>query len=310
MSTPRRCLVTGGTGFIGRELCRQLVDRGWQLTVLTRQGVNAEPLLPDHADLVERLSDISRQRQFDAVVNLAGEPIADARWSAKRKRSLERSRIGVTQQLITWMHASKRRPEVLVSGSAVGWYGDRGARELTESDSANEEYTHRLCNGWENAALGAEALGVRTCLLRIGLVVGPDGGFLRRMLPPFKLGLGGPIGDGSQWMSWIHRQDLVAMIIWLLNSERQSGVYNGTAPAPVTNREFSATLGRILNKPAKLPLPGLVLKLAFGEMSRLLLTGQRVLPKRALDGGFRFLYPVLDEALRDCLKPGANSRND
>lgn len=299
--TERHCLVTGGTGFIGQHLCQHLTERGWQLTVLTRQGIRAAPFLPPKVDLVERFADISHDRRFTAVVNLAGEPIADRRWSASRKQQLEDSRVGLTAHLVAWMRNTRYRPQVLISGSAIGWYGDCGDQELNETDGAHDEYTHRLCNAWENTALGAEALGVRTCLLRTGLVVGPGGGFLSKMLLPFRLGLGGPIGSGSQWMSWVHRNDLVAMIGWLISANQQSGAFNGTAPQPVTNREFSSTLGRVLNRPAVVPLPAPLLKLALGEASRLLLTGQKVLPLRAFEGGFRFEFVDLEDALRNAL---------
>jgi uncharacterized protein (TIGR01777 family) len=238
---------------------------------------------------------------IDAVINLAGEPIAEGRWSAARKRRLEDSRIALTQDLVRWMAQASPRPAALISASAIGFYGDQGDAPVTEDSAPHSEYTHELCAAWEQAAFAARTHGIRTAVLRIGLVVGPGGGFLARMLPPFRLGLGGPIGSGRQWMSWIHREDLLGMIDFLLAHAELDGVFNATAPHPATSRDFARTLGRVLHRPALLPAPALAFRAAFGEMSRLLLTGQRVLPARALEAGFRFRFPELEPALRDVL---------
>ena len=290
-----KILITGGTGFIGSALCRSLLTQGHQLTVLSRRpnevgrlcGVAVTPL----ADLAE----LSATDYFDALINLAGMPIADRRWSEKRKQLLWESRVTLTEQLVAYINRADVKPDVLVSGSAVGYYGDRGEEVVDEESDGGDDFAHRLCAAWEEA----EQAGVRVALLRTGLVIGPDGGFLARMLLPFKLGLGGRLGDGQQWMSWIHRDDLIAMIERLLNSPHLHGPFNGTAPAPVTNQMFSQTLAKVLHRPALLPVPTWLLKTALGELSTLLLGGQRVMPRRFQDDGFRFRFETLESALAD-----------
>jgi len=295
-------VITGGTGFIGEALCRRLAARGETLTVLTRDPARTARVLPPGTRTVARIAELPAGEPVDAVINLAGEPIASGRWSAARKRRLEESRIGLTQELVHWMARATPRPRVLLSASAIGFYGDQGDAPVTEASAPHPEYTHALCDAWETAAFAARTHGIRTAVLRIGLVVGPGGGFLARMLPPFRLGLGGPIGSGRQWMSWIHREDLLGLIDFVLANEELDGVLNATAPNPVTGRDFARTLGRVLRRPALLPAPALAFRLAFGEMSRLLLTGQRVLPARALETGFRFRFADLEPALCDALQ--------
>lgn len=290
-------LITGATGFIGGALCAKLAAAGARLSALSRDPERARALLPAGTRIVAGLGQLG-DAPVDAVINLAGAPIADRRWSAARKRVLEQSRIGFTRELVDWMQKRSPRPAVLVSASAIGFYGDQGDELVTEQGAPNDEFQHRLCRDWEQAAFEATAHGIRTCALRIGLVIGPGGGFMQRLLLPFRLGLGGPISNGRQWMSWIHRDDLLAMIRQLLEREDSSGVYNGTAPAPVTSREFATTLGRVLHRPALLPLPAPLLRLALGEMACLLLAGQRVIPQRFLDAGFRFRHAELESALR------------
>lgn len=297
-----RYVITGGSGFIGQALCRRLAASGATIDVLSRDPARAARVLPDGVRTVARLEDIGQQQPIDAIVNLAGEPIADARWSAARKRKLRDSRIALTDRLVEWMGTLASRPSVLLSGSAVGFYGDQGALELSEDSPAHEEFTHELCAEWERSAARARTLGVRVVTVRTGLVIGPGGGFLQRLLPLFRLGLGGPIGSGEQWMSWIHRKDLLALIEWLLALDELDGTFNATAPNPVTNLQFTQTLGRVLHRPVRLRVPAVALRMALGEMSRLLLTGQRVLPARALESGFRFRFPDLEPALRDVLR--------
>lgn len=290
-------LITGGTGFIGRELCKQLFQAGHSATVLTRS--KAPPPLPG----VRFIASLDEAQGIEAVVNLAGEPLADGRWTAARKQAFRDSRIGTTQTLLHWIGSLAERPRVLVSGSAIGYYGASDDRTLDESAPAGEDFAATLCRDWETEALKARALGLRVCTLRIGIVLGADGGALARMLPPFKLGAGGPMGSGKQWMSWVRRGDLVNLICWLLGNEAASGAYNGTAPAPVTNREFARTLGAVLKRPAVMTMPALVLKMMFGEMAEsLLLTGQRVVPLKAEAEGFAFEHRELEPALRDLLR--------
>jgi len=292
-----KILITGGTGFIGKELCKRLLQRGETLTVLSRHPETVGERCGDQVVGLESLTALTADDHFDAVINLAGEPIADARWTERRKRLLWESRVTLTEQLVDYIARVQANPQVLISGSAVGYYGDCGDRLLDEASAYTDDFSHRLCAAWEQAALGAGDQEVRVCIVRTGLVVGRNGGFLQRMLPPFKLGLGGRLGDGRQWMSSVHRNDLIRMIEYLLDSPGSSGAYNGTAPHPVTNLEFTRTLAKVLKRRALLPVPAAVLKVALGELSVLLLGGQRVVPKRFLEEGFEFEFETLEQAL-------------
>lgn len=294
-------LVTGGTGFIGQALCRELLARGRRVSVLTRDPAHAARLLPPAVQAVSDLAALPLADPPGAVVNLAGENLAAHRWNAERKRSFSASRTGTTSRLVKWMWTLPSPPRALVSGSAVGYYGARGGEALNESSPPGREYQCDLCREWEEEAQRAEALGVRVCRVRIGIVLGPRGGALAAMLPAFRLGLGGQFGNGRQWMSWIHRADLIALILHLLQDESAAGAYNATAPQPVSNREFARTLGRVLRRPVLLPMPGFMVRLLVGEMAHLLLTGQKVLPQRLLEQGFRFSFPDLEAALREAL---------
>ncbi|HEY2396037.1 MAG TPA: TIGR01777 family oxidoreductase [Rudaea sp.] len=287
-------LITGGSGFIGSALCRSLAADGHRVTVLTRNVARARPRVPDGVLLIDRLD---FAQDVEAIVNLAGENLAGGRWSAARKREFLASRIGTTKRLLDWIDRQERSPQVLVSGSAVGWYGPCGDEELDEDTQCGADFSAHLCRDWEAEARKAEALGVRVCLLRTGIVLDRDGGALKQMLLPFRLGLGGPMGNGRQWMSWITRSDLVTLMRWLVDSAAASGAWNATAPAPVTNAEFAATLARALRRPGVMRTPGFALKVLFGEMSDLLLTGQRVIPARATAAGFGFNHPRLATAL-------------
>ncbi|MBA4285574.1 MAG: TIGR01777 family protein [Xanthomonadaceae bacterium] len=295
-------LITGGTGFIGRELASSLLADGHAVTVLTREITSAGNRVPSGARAIR---DLARADAVDAVVNLAGASLGGARWNPVTKMGFRSSRIDTTRRLVDWMSRLDQRPKVLVSGSAIGWYGPQGDDKLTETAAAGSDFSATLCRDWEAEAQKAAALGVRVCTLRTGIVLGPDGpaggGALAQMLPAFRLGGGGPMGSGRQWMSWVHRADLVALIRFLIERDMASGPYNGTAPEPVTNSEFARTLGRVLKRPALLPMPGFALKMIVGEMAEILLTGQRVIPQAAVDQGFRFRFPTLEGALRDVL---------
>jgi uncharacterized protein len=292
-------LVTGGSGFIGRALCQQLLQAGHHPTVLTRDVRAAARRLPG-VRLITALDELERA---DAAINLAGESLTQGRWNDRRKQAFRDSRIGTTGRLLAWLEQRKTRPAVLVSGSAIGYYGPRGDTPLDETAAPGSDFAAHLCRDWEAEAIKAADLGLRVCLLRTGIVLAADGGALGKMLPPFRLGLGGPMGTGRQWMSWVHRADLVRLIIWLIERDDcSSGAYNATAPQPVTNREFAQTLGRVLRRPALLATPAPALKLMFGEMADLLLTGQRVVPQRAQAAGFEFSHQHLEEALRDLLQ--------
>ena len=292
-------LLTGGTGLIGRALCRYWQAQGHQLSVWTRHPEKVAALCGPQVRAIRTLQELD-QAPLDAVINLAGAPIADRPWTHKRKALLWSSRIALTETLLAWLETREHKPRVLVSGSAVGWYGDGGERELSEdSPPVNEDFASQLCIAWEETAQRAEALGVRVVLVRTGLVLSSEGGFLSRLLLPFKLGLGGPIGNGRQWMPWIHIDDQIALIDFLVHQDEARGPYNACAPKPVRNREFAKSLGRVLRRPALIPLPAFVLRLALGELSLLLLGGPRAVPARLLETGFTFQFTDLSAALDD-----------
>jgi hypothetical protein len=289
-----KILVTGGTGFVGQSLCPALAADGHEVVILTRQPA---PRLPKRGlSAVTRLDELDASG-FGAVINLAGAPIGDARWTDERKKLLLESRVGTTARLVEWMGKARRRPPVLVSASAVGYYGEQGDRPITEGTPPTPGFTHDLCAAWESEARRAEEFGARVCLMRIGVVLDKDGGALAKMLPAFRMGAGGRLGSGKHWFPWIHRADVAAVGQWLVENEAARGAYNVSAPNPVTNAEFTRALGRALGRPTVLPMPETALKLLFGEMSELLLVSDRMLPKRLLDEGFKFSYPDLDRAL-------------
>lgn len=298
----KRILITGGTGFIGQVLCQKLIADGHSLTVLSRQPAHNVQAVCGRVEPINDLDQLRGADGFDAVINLAGEGIADKRWSEARKQELMDSRITLTNQLVDVIRSWKTLPAVLVSGSAVGFYGDQGSHRVTEDTPPHDEFTHRMCSDWEQAALRLDPTGVRVCLSRTGIVAGPGGGFLQRMLLPFKLGLGGRLGNGEQYMPWIHRDDVVAALIWMMETDTASGAYNVVSPNPVTNRQFTKCLAGVLGRPAIFPAPAPVLKIVLGEMSRLLLTGQMAIPERLEAEGFRFRFPDLTPALADATR--------
>ena len=294
-------LITGGTGLIGRQLCKILLAEGHELTVLSRNPDSVPAKCGASVHAMAGLDEWQPDQTFDAIINLAGEPIVDARWTARRKQVLWDSRVTLTEHLVQRISAARHKPGVLLSGSAVGYYGNRGDAVLDESAAAGEDFAARLCKAWEEAARGAEMAGVRVCLLRTGLVLSRHGGLLGRMLLPFKLGLGARLGDGKQWMSWIHIDDYVAMLLGLLNDIQASGPYNMASPRPVTNAQFTAALATVLHRPAPFVVPAMFLKLGMGERACLLLEGQKVLPKKMETAGFRFAFTNLADALHDLL---------
>nr|WP_314877815.1 TIGR01777 family oxidoreductase [uncultured Pseudomonas sp.] len=291
-------LLTGGTGLLGRHLCRLWAGQGHRLTVWSRRPEQVPMLCGAGVHGIALLDDLGADDPIDAVINLAGAPIADRHWTAARRNLLWASRITLTEQLLAWLQRREQRPEVLVSGSAVGWYGDGGERELTEaSQPVKEDFASQLCIAWEETAQRAQALGIRVVLVRTGLVLASDGGFLSRLRLPFKLGLGGPLGNGRQWMPWIHIDDQIGLIDFLMRHNDASGPYNACAPEPVRNRTFAKCLGKALHRPALLPMPAFVLKAGLGELSTLLLGGQRARPTRLLEAGFTFRFNDLQSAL-------------
>lgn len=295
-------LMTGGTGFIGSRLLEELQTAGHELTVLVRDYAKARLVLGAGPELVRSLDEIDQDRQFDAVINLAGAGIAEKRWTTARKKLLLSSRLQTTKALVQLCQRLRQPPGLLLSASAVGFYGAHGSEPLTETSPVHDEYSHELCKRWEEEARKAESLGVRVCILRLGVVLGHGGGMLGRLLPMFRLALGGRIGDGEQMLSWVHRADVIRAMQFLLASETEYGVFNLTAPVAVTNREFTRELAAAVNRPAVLPLPAPMVQIMFGEMGdRLLLHGQNVRPARLQALGFEFKYPDLRAALAACL---------
>jgi hypothetical protein len=288
--------VSGGSGLIGSRLVSALRSRGDEVTVLSRSGAAGvlawDPLSgPAPAAALEGA---------DAVLNLAGEPIAQ-RWSANVREAIRVSRTIGTANLLAGIAALSQRPRVLVSASAVGYYGDRGDELLAEGSPPGEDFLAGVCAAWEAAALAAAPLGLRVCVLRTGVVLDRRGGALAKMLPAFRLGIGGPVAGGRQYISWIALEDLTALYLAAIDDERYSGAFNATAPAPVRNAEFSHALGRALHRPAFAPVPGVALRLLYGSMAEIVTASQNAVPTRALALGHRFEHPTLDGALAAAL---------
>ena len=288
-------LITGGTGLIGRTLVKSL-HKQYAITVVTRDPNRATRLLGEHVKCItaEELRSVD---QFDAVVNLAGEPIADKRWTDAQKARICQSRWKITQQLVDLINNSSNPPAVFVSGSAIGVYGRQGDTVITEEfTDFHDEFSREVCQKWEDIALEANT---RVCILRTGVVLSDEGGALAKMLMPFRLGLGGPIGSGKQFMAWIHLDDMVNGIQFLLENDETKGVYNFTAPNPNTNHFFSLALAKRLERPCIFRVPAFVLKTLMGESSDLVLFGQKVVPQKLIDNGFKFAFPTLKTALAD-----------
>lgn len=295
-----KVLITGGTGFIGQALIRSRQPHGVDFTCISRNPKKVQKLFGGTVRPVSSLMEVDGER-FDAVINLCGEPIADKRWTDSRKALLRESRLKMTCALVDWMELTDKKPKVFISGSAIGYYGSHlGDEFLVEGSEHKPGFTHSLCADWEAEALRAGEFGVRVCVIRTGIVLG-HGGALRKMMFPFRLGLGGPIGKGDQWMSWIHLDDEIRAIDFLLRHHTLQGAFNLTAPEAAHNKDFTSMLGAVLNRPAVLPLPEFVVDMMLGEGAELLLEGQRVFPKRLLDAGFTFTYPELKPALEAVL---------
>lgn len=301
-----RILLTGATGFLGVPLCRALQQDGHELTVLSRDPEVARARSPAlrtvHAWDATRPPPPEVFRGVAAVVHLAGEPVA-GRWTAAKRRRIRDSRVDSTRALVEGLatRPAGERPRVLISASAVGYYGDRGETPLDEEAPAGAGFLAEVCRAWEDEAARAEALGLRVVCLRFGLVLGPGGGALGRMLPLFRLGLGGPLGSGRQWWSWVQREDALGLIRFALEREALRGPVNVVSPEPVRQRAFARALGRALRRPALLPTPAWALRLALGGFARELLASLRVQPRQALAAGYAFRYPELEAALAACL---------
>jgi len=305
--TARTVLVTGATGFIGRALTQRLIEHGDRVIALTRDPLRARRLLGAAPTIVGSLQEIAPSEAIDAVVNLAGAPVFGRPWTKQRRKVLALSRVGSTRALVDWLAGRTQRPEVLASASAVGWYGT-GDAAVDETSPVGSDFCAALCNAWEREAASATILDMRVCRLRFGPVLGLDGKLLAGMLPLYRLGLGGRLGNGRQWVSWIHIDDAVELILRSLGDPLFSGPINATAPAPVRQAEFAATLAHAVRRPALLRVPAFALEAGLGEMARLLLGSQRALPRRAREIGFVFRHHDLEEALDDLLTPRAPHR--
>lgn len=292
-----KVLLTGATGFVGSRLRERLELAGHEVLPVSRRPGRGYDW--SEGSLREGVA------AADAVVHLAGENLFGKRWTAEQKERIRASRVDTTERLARLV--AERRPTCFVSASAVGYYGPSDVPGLDEHAPPGDDFLAGVCRDWEAAAEAAIESGVRTARVRIGVVLGPDGGALAQLLPIFRLGVGGPVGSGRQGFSWVHREDLCSLFLFLLENERAQGAFNATAPEPVTMKDFARTLGRVLHRPAVLPVPGFALKLALGEVADVLLTGQHVLPRRAREIGFEFRFPELEGALRDVLDRPAPS---
>ncbi|RIK73902.1 MAG: TIGR01777 family protein [Planctomycetota bacterium] len=294
-------LVTGGTGFIGRKLLARLE----RPAVLSRDAVRAEKELAAYSARAFAWSPLASPPPMEAfagvdtVFNLAGEPVGDRRWNAAKKQAIRESRVLGTRNLVDAVAKLDARPRVLVSASAVGYYGDRGDELLDESSSPADDFLAQVCVEWEREAARAEALGVRVVQVRTGVVLGKEGGALPKMLFPFKLGLGGRLGSGKQWMPWIHINDVVGIMLHAATNDQVRGPINAVAPSSATNAEFTKALGKALGRPTIFPMPAAIFELLVGEFAQIVLSSQKIAPRVARDTGYRFQHPEIHEALRD-----------
>lgn len=295
-----KILITGGTGFIGSRLCQCLIDEGHEVSIITRDKSKAAKKFQGKLTLIDTIGQVTDD--YDIIINLAGESIS-RRWTKKRKAELLNSRLNTTEQLIHLIKNAKKKPELLISASAIGFYGSSETVVFDETTQpADNDFAHNLCQKWEEKALQAEQYGTRVVLLRLGIVLGRDGGALAQMLFPFEFFLGGKIGTGQQWMSWVHIDDVLRLIAYVIDNKETEGAINVVTPNPETNEVFCQTLAKVLNRPCWLPLPAFQLKFLFGEMGEaLLLKGQKVIPKKAIANGFEFDYPELEGALKNLI---------
>ena len=293
-------LINGGTGFIGSKLSDHFISLGFKVSILTRNINKKNP--PKSATLIANLSD--KKAYYDVIINLAGEPLNKNRWNQKVKNRIYNSRIGSTHKIIDYIKIADIKPKLLITGSAIGFYGSSLSKKFLEEDApADNSFIHRLCADWESIGIQASEYGVRVCIIRTGIVLDRSHGALAQMIPAFKLGLGAQLGDGTQWMSWIHINDVIQAIDFLIAHEELSGPFNLTAPEAVTNTQFTKELAHSLNRPSFLKLPNFMVKLLFGEMGKaLLLEGQRVFPNKLNQAGYVFNYPTLSKALKNIMR--------
>ncbi len=299
-----KIILTGGSGFIGRRLVEKFATAGHEVIVLTRDPASLgmqkyATVKAKHWDGKTTGAWISEVDGADAVLNFAGESIGGKRWTSKQKEKILSSRIDATRALIDAMKQAKKKPAVLVNASAVGYYGPVEEAQVTEAYPAGNDFLAHVCRKWEREALAAEQLGVRVVLLRQGVVLDNGGGALERMALPFKMFVGGPVGSGRQWFPWIHRDDAVHVALFATENRKMSGPVNVVAPEQMRMKEFSRALGKAMHRPSMIPVPGFVLKLALGEMSGMVLTGQRVVPEQLFIAGFSYFFPHVDDALTE-----------
>lgn len=288
-------LITGGTGFIGSTITKFFLQQNNYITILSRG--RSKVLKP--VRVIESINQINTNEKINIVINLAGSPI-NKKWNKTYKEILISSRVEVTKSLITLIKGLKEKPDLLISASAIGYYGTQNNKYLDETSSYIDDFTHELCDLWELEAQKAQELGVRTCITRLGVVLGKNGGALEKILPFFKLGLGGNIGSGKQFFSWIHVDDVIGIFNFLISNTEQKGIYNLTSPSPATNSQFTKALSRTLKRPDFFTVPSFLIKMVFGEMGdKLLLNGSAVYPKKLLDNGYEFKFKTIESALKN-----------
>ncbi len=301
-----KVFITGGTGLIGKLLVKRLLERGDDVIVLTRNAEKARKFFVDKVVVVEGNPSEPGEWQkeisgTDAIINLAGEPVTKKRWNDKEKKRIYDSRINAANSVVQGIKNAEIKPKVLINASAVGYYGfQKDEREINENETSGRDFLAKLCVEWEDAARIAEKDGIRVVRLRIGIVFAENGGALSKMVTPFKLYAGGPIGNGKQWLPWIHIDDIIGLILFSLDNE-VSGVFNATAPNPVKMKSFAETMGKITHRPSWLPVPSITLKATLGEVADVITSGQRAIPQRALEKGYEFEFPDLEGALKNLL---------
>ncbi len=297
-----KIFITGGTGLVGSHLIPRLLQENHTVTVLSRNIEKAQAILGNNLEFCDSLERLTSLDEYDAVINLAGEPIAGKRWTELQKQRLCQSRWQITKKLTQLIKSGENPPQIFISGSAIGYYGNKEDVIITEDTEPHEEFTNKLCKAWEAFAMEAESSKTRVCLLRTGIVLSSKGGMLAKILPIFKLGLGGTMGSGKQYISWIHIEDMVGIINFLLTAPHVKGAVNMTSPSPVTNKEFSKTLAKVLKRPCIFNVPSVIISLFMGEASTLLLDGQRAIPKKLELNKYQFRYKDIQSALVNILR--------
>lgn len=297
-----KIFITGGTGLVGSHLIPRLLQENHTVTVLSRNIEKAQAILGNNLEFCDSLERLTSLDEYDAVINLAGEPIAGKRWTELQKQRLCQSRWQITKKLTQLIKSGENPPQIFISGSAIGYYGNKEDVIITEDTEPHEEFTNKLCKAWEAFAMEAESSKTRVYLLRTGIVLSSKGGMLAKILPIFKLGLGGTMGSGKQYISWIHIEDMVGIINFLLTAPHVKGAVNMTSPSPVTNKEFSKTLAKVLKRPCIFNVPSVIISLFMGEASTLLLDGQRAIPKKLELNKYQFRYKDIQSALVNILR--------